>query len=136
MTDKTKGFFWHIHHDKLMEWSDDINERIAYIKKEKPGKEQALRLKLMKPVKGKIPSRFIKAWESYDKARKAYDKAKEVRDKAWEALIKAREACDKAWEAYNKAVEASKEQIEALHRKECPNCPWNGKTIFTEKVKT
>jgi len=62
---KTKGFFWHIHHDKLVEWSDDIDERIAYIESDKPENEQALRLKLMKPVRGRLPAKFAKAWECH-----------------------------------------------------------------------
>ena len=89
---KTKGFYWHIHHDVLCEWSDDINERIRYIKTYKPENERALRLRLMKPVKGKLPARFGKAWVS------------------------------------------CKDELEALHKKECRGCPWDGKTIFPEKV--
>jgi hypothetical protein len=36
-----------------------------------------------------------------------------------EAMAPARAKCDKA--------------LEALHRKECENCPWDGKTIFPER---
>ena len=36
----------------------------------------------------------------------------------------------KAGEAYVKAGEACKKDIEKLHKKECPNCPWNGRSIF------
>jgi len=120
---KTNGWFWHVHHDVLVEWSDDINERIAYIKKEKPENERALRLKLLKPVMGKLPAKLVKAGEAYGKAWKAYDKAREAYDKA-------REACDKAEEAYDKAKKACKKEIEALHKKECPDCPWTGSSIF------
>ena len=40
-------------------------------------------------------------------------------------------------EAYAKLEEAGAKclpQIEALHKKEHPDCPWDGKTIFPEKV--
>jgi len=125
---KTKGFYWHIHHDVLCEWSGDIDERIRYIKDQKPENERALRLRLMKPVKGKLPARFVKAWEARDKAWEAYEKAGEACDKAWEAW-------EKAWEAWEKAREARKDELEALHKKECRGCPWDGKTLFPKKVK-
>jgi len=113
---KTKGMFWHVHHDVLVEWSDDIRKRIRYVKKAKPKGEIKLRLKLMKPVKGKLPDEVVKAGEASNRAGESY--------------VKAWEACDKAWEAYDKALKRHKKAIEALHRKECPNCPWNGKTIL------
>jgi hypothetical protein len=121
---KTKGFYWHIHHGVLCEWSDDIAERIACIKTQKPERERALRLKRMKPVKGKLPVRFV---EAYVKAREAYEKAGAL-GKAWVAYYKAQEALGKAWEA-------CKDELEALHKKECRGCPWDGKTLFPKKVK-
>jgi len=121
---KTKGFYWHIHHDVLCEWSDDIDERIRYIKTYKPENERALRLRLMKPVKGKLPVRFV---EAYVKAWVAYEKAGAL-GKAWVAYYKAQEALGKAWEA-------CKDELEALHKKECRGCPWDGKTLFPKKVK-
>lgn len=127
---KTNGWFWHVHHDVLAEWSDDINERIAFIKKRKPENERALRLKLLKPVKGKLPAKLVKAGKAYAEAGEACDKAGEAYDKAREAYDKARKAYDKAREAYYKAKEAHKKEMEALHKKECPNCPWTGSSIF------
>ena len=78
------NFWWHIHHEKLVEYlTEPIRARINYIKKEKQKGEVALRLKLLKPVLGKIPK------------------------------------TEKGWER--------------LHKQECKNCPWNGKTIFPNK---
>ena len=150
---KTKGFFWHVHHNELVEWSDNIQERIDYINKDKPKQEIALRLKLLQPVNGKLPDEYVKAdearvkayeardkadeaWEARVKADEAYearDKAYEARDKAYEARVKAYEARDKAYEAWE-AREKYKSQIEELHNKECPNCPWNGTTIFVKEA--
>lgn len=31
---------------------------------------------------------------------------------------------------YNEALRKHMPEIEKLHAKECPNCPWDGKTIF------
>ena len=133
--------YWHIHHEILIEETFNIQERIDYIREGKPEDEIPLRLKLMTPVlhPEKLPSSFrkareayCKAWEAYCKAWEAYDKAAEAYDKAMEAYDKAREAYDKAAEAYYKARKACAPQIEKLHREEHPDCPWNGKTIFSE----
>ena len=78
----------------------------------------------------KLPARFRKAREAYYKAGEAYDKAREAYDKAGEAYYKAWEACEKASKARDKALKAP--QIEKLHKEEHPDCPWNGKTIFSE----
>ena len=124
-TNMTKPtLYWHIHHEILLEETTDIQERIDYIRANKPEKEIPLRLKLMTPVlhPEKLPS---KAWEAYCKAREACDKAREV-------YIKAREAYDKAREAYIKTSKACVPQIEKLHKEEHSDCPWNGKTIFSE----
>ena len=106
---KYKGFFWHIHHNILAEWSNDINERVKAIKDTKPKNEIPIRLKLLKKVKGKLPKEFIEAYKALDKAYKAWDKAY----KAWE----------KSWN--------SKQLIE-LHNKECGCKEWNGKEIVFE----
>lgn len=116
-TEETKksGMFWHIHHNVLVEWSDNIDERIYYIKKNKPANEIEIRLRLMKPVKGKLPTEMVKAYKAWDKAYKARnkaDKAREKADKAW----------DKAWVKY-----AS--QIERLHAEECDCKEWNGREL-------
>ena len=122
--------YWHIHHEILLEETTDIQERIDYIRANKPEKEIPLHLKLMTPVlhPEKLPARFRKAREAYDKAREAYIKAWEAYDKAREAYIMAGKDYDKAWEAYIKTSKA----CEKLHKEEHPDCPWNGKTIFSE----
>ena len=129
----TSGMFWHIHHDVLCEWTNDIQERIAYIRKEKPIDEIETRLKLMKPVKGELPDKFVKALKARKKAWEAYDKAWEARNKAREAINKAWEACKKAREAYDKAWEAFRPQLEALHKKECGCKEWNGTEMIFKR---
>ena len=109
-------YYWHIHHDILCEGTTDIEERIAYVKNNKPTSEISLRLKLMEKVKS--PSKL---------------ELKEA-DQKWE------ETCQKRGEAYQKWMEADqkwdevyrqhKPQLEALHKIEHPNCPWDGKSIF------
>jgi len=116
---KTSGMFWHIHHDVLYEWTNDIQERIDYIRKEKPQDEIKTRLRLMKPIKGNLPDEFDKAQEAYVKAWEAYVKASE-------AYVKASEAHDKAWEAF-------KPKLETLHKKECGCEEWNGARLIFKK---
>jgi len=53
------GMFWHVHHDRLVEWSGDIREMMEYIRQNKPKNEQKTRLKLIKNVSarnGRQPS--------------------------------------------------------------------------------
>ena len=153
--DAKSGFFWHVHHDVLLEWSHNIDERIAYVKSDKPAKEVKLRLRLMKPVQGKLPKKVVeagkaygKAWKVYDEARKVYNEAKAFYNKAnkkscdeackvWNEACKVRDkawkVCDEAGNDYCEAIWQNLPAIEALHLKECPNCPWDGKTIFPKK---
>ena len=113
MLRKTPKAYWHIHHDRLLEFATEpIENRIKYIRESKPKSEIALRLKLLKPVQGKLP-------DDVHKARAAYNKAGADVDKALAAL--------------DKAIADNLPAIMALHEKECPNCPWDGKTIFPEE---
>ena len=142
---KKSGFAFHVHHDTLFEWCYDYDRRVEYIKNFKPKQERKLRLRLFKLIpEDKLPVRFRKAGEAYRKAWEAYDKAWEAYRKDWEAYDKAWEAYRKAWEAYRKAQKAYYKaqkayykaqkayttEIEALHKELCPDCPWDGKSIF------
>lgn len=102
-------YFWHVHHEILAEPSDNIEERIEYIKNNKSSEEIEIRLRLLKEVKGQLPRAYAEAWKAYDDAGKARD-----------------DAC----KAYAEAGKAYACEIEALHKIECPDCPWDGKTIF------
>lgn len=129
---------WHNHHQVLCEpRTGPIEERIAYISGHKPPAEIETRLRLLHPVVGKLPEAVMtagaayakaeaKAWDAYDKTWAAY--------KAWaataNAYAKARDAYAKAEDAYAKVLTDNKEAIEALHKVECPDCPWDGRTIF------
>ena len=126
----TMKYYWHIHHEILMEGSENIEERIKYIKSSKPDSEIELRLRLLKEVKGELPQAYRDAEKAYRDAGKAYRDA----DKAWRDADKAHRAAEKAWRdagrAYLDADKAYQAEIEALHKIECPDCPWNGFTIL------
>ena len=120
------GFAFHCHHDTLLEWVTNYDERVKYIKASKPKNEMKLRLKLFKMIPvDRLPTELVKAWGDYYKAEGDYrkiwgifykDKAKKVRNKAWEVYVKTRKACYP--------------ELQKLHRELCPNCPWDGQTIF------
>ena len=137
MAEKQEGFFWHVHHEMLLEWCYGYDERKQYIQTNKPDHEIDTRLRLFKTVMGSLPEEvvtaeeaYVKAEEAHNKAWEAYITAGEVYDKAWKAYITAEEAYVKAGEALVKALQNNWAKIEELHRKECPNCPWDGHTIF------
>ena len=112
-----KGFYWHVHHDKLIEWCYDYQERVDYIKSEKPTNEIETRLRLFKPVKNikGLPKEYVEAWKKYDEAWKKYVEARKKCDEA-------RKKCDEAWKKCDF-------ELEALHKKECGCKEWNGKEI-------
>jgi tetratricopeptide (TPR) repeat protein len=121
--------YWHIHHEGLLEFTDNIQERIDYIKANKPEHEVSERLRWMTPVKGRLPARLVKARDAFYKAGEAHYKAGDIYYKAVDAYDKAGDAYDKAGDAYDKARDAfykarDAKDIEALHVKEHPDCPW------------
>lgn len=136
---KTK-FYWHIHHTVLVEpQTEPIKNRIAFIKIFKHKREIALRLRLLKPVRGKLPTAVTNAWKAYLKARQACNQARNDylntprHHEAWDTYMDAGNARDKERDVYNEILANHREEIEALHAQECPDCPWDGYTIFPQE---
>ena len=145
-----KGFYWHVHHDILLEWCYDYGERVKFIKNYKPKNEIKTRLKLLKPVKGKLPQELVEAGQKYEEAQQKYNEAGQKYNEARQKYNEARQKCDEAWlkykeagqkyneawleyyearQKYNEALAKNKKKIEALHKKECGCREWNGKRI-------
>jgi len=147
-----KGMAFHCHHNVLYEYVYDYDERLKYIRTQKPPEERKLRERLFQMIPDdRVPRQlleageaYMEAWKASSKARDTYDKAREACDKEWkdydeawkaydearEAYGKARKAYDEAREAYEKAREDSRLEMAALHAELCPNCPWDGQTIL------
>jgi len=128
-------YYFHIHHEILLEaLTEPLKNRIKYIKGTKPEDEIELRLKLIKPVKGKLPSEFIKAEQEREEAYQAWVKANQAWVKANQALYEANQALDKAYQAWVKAFTDNMPALEKLHKVEC-GCAYDfkKKTIFTEE---
>jgi len=148
--DNRQGFFWHVHHGILIEWCHSYDERAEYIRTKKSSDEQETRLRLLQPVKGNLPEEVIEAgrvygeaerarneaWRAYDEVKRAYGeawfkaKADRAYDEAGQAYNEALRVYDEARQVYYDAVNKNISKIEALHAEECPNCPWDGHTIF------
>jgi len=152
------GWYWLLHHEQLLEWTDDIDERWQYIINNKPADEIDLRLSEMAPVKGVLPQQIIdvcaeweracaeweRAWAEWKRAdaeRKRADAERERADAERERADAERERADAEREracAEWRRADAERKRayaelgpdIEALHRQECPNSKWNGKTIL------
>ena len=112
------GLTWHLHHDKLVEWCADYKGRSDYIRECKPPSEINTRLKLFKFVKTP-PANVVAAWgELY---------------KAWEDRSINPTAHSEAWGNYLETLKKAMPALVKLHKVECPNCPWNGTTIFPKE---
>ena len=102
----------HCHHESLFEYlSAPAEERITFILLNKTTAEQALRLHLFRPVPNSV-----------------LESVQPELDAEWERVYAERKRVDAEW----KRVDA--ELIEKLHPKLCPNCPWDGRTIFPEQA--
>ena len=124
------GFAFHVHHDTLIEWCTDYQERVDYIKRDKPANEQELRLRLFKIIpEDRLPVELVVAGKAYDEARKACIVA-------WKAYEVAEKAYNEAGKAYDVAWKAYQPELLKLHSELCPDCPWDGNTIFTRKGKS
>lgn len=147
MSKRKTGFYWHCHHDLLLEWCYDYDERVEYINSEKSVNERPTRLRLFQPVKGKLPADLMAAGIAYGKACEARNKAEEDYYKAGidfvcnmrEAFNKASEAWRLTWGTCQNLIRQHYPLIEALHAKECGCKEWNGKEIVfpaTAEAKT
>ncbi len=123
--EKISGYAFHCHHDQLVEFVTDYQERVDYINKVKPPEERKLRLELFKMISSNLlPFDCDEAGKACDEARKVYDEAWKACDEAWKACDEAGKACDEARKVYD-------DYFIELHEELCPHCPWDGKTIFS-----
>ena len=134
----------HCHHGILGErLTEPPENRIQYILRSKPRNEQALRLKLFRPIPFKAYADWQKADADWQEAYADWQKAYADKQKAYADKLKAdadrQEADADCWKAYADWLkadadwqEADADLISAQHKKLCRGCPWDGKTIFPE----
>ena len=107
------GWSLHCHHDTLLEYCHNYQERVDYILQNKPKREQAIRLKvfklLPKEAVKELPKQLVVAGPKWYKARAELNKAGAEYYKAW--------------------AEWGKKAQEAFHKKWCGCAEWNEKEI-------
>ena len=118
----------HCHHQKeYEELTEPAENRIAYILSDKDKGEQALRLRLFRPIKAPALAEYNKI------TAPAWAEHKKIADPAWAEYNK---ITDTASAEYNKitgtaSAEYNKKILKA-HKIICKekNCPWDGSNIF------
>lgn len=51
---------WHVHHDHVVgTWRGGVDDRHNFISRSKPESQQAIRHRLLKPVKGRLPMSVV-----------------------------------------------------------------------------
>lgn len=138
-TTAPRTYCWHMHHTSLVEQEyEPLERRIQFIKQNKPKDEIETRLCLIKRVKNQRLVRRIFKYEgdytaAYDKVVRAFEakhpNGQHTSEEFEEKMEKLAVLAKKRRESAKKA----RPLAEALHKKECPNCPWNGSTIFPDK---
>ena len=129
---KVSGFSVHCHHDILVEWCYDYDERVRAIKQTKPKNEIKTRLKLFKLLPKEaikdIPRGYVEAYQKWVEA----DKKRTEAYKKWvEAYQKWVEADKKQTEAYKKWSQKSKD---AFHKKWCGCKEYKDGEIQLDKI--
>lgn len=119
-TGPKEGFFGFIHHDQLLEYSRNIDERLDYIDRFKPGHQRAWRRHCMVYLGDVLPEKLIKVGSARIKTEDAYNKAED--------------AYNKAWDAYNKARHTYAPEVLAILTKLVPDHTWDEKELVFDNA--
>ena len=115
-----QGLAIHCHHDILLEYCYDYDERVNAIKRSKPENEQEIRLRLFKMLPKEmiveLPERLVKAYAERHKTYAKWQKAYAERRKAYAKW-------EKAYAKWGKT------DREIWHKKWCGCKEWNVEKI-------
>jgi chromosome segregation ATPase len=134
-TGPTKGWFTLLHHEgPLVEYSQDVMERIRYINREKSAAERPIRLRHIVYVPMKmIPKKWQKADAKWEKADAEWQKADAEWQKAdaeWQKTDAEWQKTDAEWQKADAECEkADAPQILAYLKQHVTDCKWNGKEL-------
>ena len=141
-----RGFFSCVHHYILIEWSDDIMERVRfYDAGNKPLHEMETRRRCfvyLDPT-GQPWEPLVQAWQQYEQvwqpheqvwqpheqARQRYEQVWQPHEQARQRYEQARQRYEQAWQRYEQARQQYLPQIEAQIRALVPDLPWDGKQL-------
>ena len=149
------GVGLHCHHDVLCEVIAGLSERVAFIDAEKSVDEVPLRKRLIQIVPDEqLPAAMRplvraarEAWVKFTPLDQEYQaRSKALDDEYWakrkpldedyRAKVK---LLDEDYRAKVKLLQGTMRRhmpaLVALHGEFCPGCPWDGHTIFPEKVR-
>lgn len=100
---ETIGWYTWLHHDVAIEWTDDLDERVTYIRTHKPADEVPIRLAAIVAVpEARVPRTYVEAW-----------RANKVVWQAFRAMVQAgyaakeTDAFKTAWKAVGPAYQAA-----------------------------
>ena len=139
---KSSGVAFHCHHDRLVEFVTNYDERVAYIKQEKPPAERPLRLRLFQMVPPeRLSAGLAEAVNESTRLREESDRLRAEGNRLWEEGHRLWAEASRLWtESTRLWAESTRLGVEniaqhmpellALHAELCPECPWNGQTIF------
>ena len=111
-TGPNSGMFYGVHHDRLFEYSRDINERLTYIDNEKPQRERTSRRRhicLMLQSDADIP------------------------DSVWAESAKLWAESDKLWAESAKLLLPYRAQLETAWLRLVPDNRWDGREIVFDR---
>ena len=127
MTDKISGLAFHCHHDTLIEYVWDFDERVTYIKSEKLENGVEIRLRLFKMLSpemvAEIPENVRQAHEAWRLAYAVYRQAEEARERGEEVWRQADGVWYQAEEARERACKVLWDS-EVFHKKWCGCAEW------------
>ena len=130
------GLAFHCHHEELFEYTYDYEGRVQYIRGCKPKSEQAKRLRLFKLIpKDRLPGQESKEYSTFTETEAIFLKARrthinEPKDVAQKIRNNYSDIRTTFFMARNKYIRVYHKELTELHRELCPNCPWDGRTIF------
>ena len=140
-TGPTKGWFGLLHHELLCEQSHDVMERVAYVRREKPRKEVAIRLHNMiyldpvlcqaiakrAPLDADYKAKCAPLYADYEAKRATLYADYEAKRATLYADYEAKRApLDADYEAKRAPLDA---EITAYIKSVIPDCAWNGETL-------
>lgn len=146
------GIGLHCHHDTLVEVVAGYTERSAYIEDQKPPAERPLRKRLFAMIPDELLPGALQPLVAAARASRVnlqpldtdYQAKRKAMDADYQATWKALyddyqanlQAMDDDYKANLQAMDAAMErhmpELIALHDRLCPNCPWDGRTIFPQ----
>ena len=111
-SDPRSGLFRFQHHDVPLEWSNNIDERLEDIARNKPAHEIAGRLAAIRRVPDALVPQTVceagraaeEAWRACEEARWTCEEARWAYLEAWRAAKEARWAYLEAWQAAKETI--------------------------------